>query len=221
MENSKNILARISENNAAIKSLEEAADAMPWSKRTEPEAVALYEKADALKIENAILKDNARRAYVAEITPAIKAAFGRFNGKKYGEKTAEKINAELAKTAGCRVYISRFSSLKNDLCIIPMGADGYTSRAWGSDDFTLHVTYNNGEYSPEIVNKENTINAGAVDGLHLSGCAPYVENVTEAAQNIINARRKVQEAKAAAEEAANYYNSLIPSKIKRVYFRSN
>lgn len=218
MENSRNILTKRSENYKTAEALEAKANSMPWNKRTEPEAVALYERAEALKIANAILKDNARRAYIAEVLPAIKEAFAKFDGKQYGEKTRGKINAELTKTAGCRVYISSYASLHNDLCIIPMGADGYNSRAWDTNDFTLTPIYKNGEYSAELVDKGNTIHAGAVDNLRLCNCSAYVEDVAEAVAEIMDAKRNADNAKRAAEEAASKYNALIPSSMKRIHY---
>lgn len=44
------------------------------------------EKMELLQIENKILYDNARRAYVKEVKPILRDVLNKYAGKQYGEK---------------------------------------------------------------------------------------------------------------------------------------
>ena len=60
----------------------------------------------------AILNDNARAAFTAENLPAIIEVINKYTGKKIGEKTREKICAEIETATGCGFWFaSDFGSI--------------------------------------------------------------------------------------------------------------
>jgi hypothetical protein len=66
-------------------------------------ASAEERKNEESKIKIAILTQNAKRAFFAENIGKICEIWNRYAGKKYGEKTAEKIRDELRTATGAEV----------------------------------------------------------------------------------------------------------------------
>lgn len=66
------------------------------------------ELATAKKI-GLILKNNYNNRLAAEVLPALVEVLKKYNGKKYGEKTREKMGEEFKAMTGCRFYLSRYS----------------------------------------------------------------------------------------------------------------
>lgn len=89
-----------------------------WKERYEKEKPLLLEieqnkeKIHDLKLEMQILRNNAKIALFYEVMPCALEILKKYKNKPYGEKTRDKICAEIKEETGCRFYI------RNNLYVI-------------------------------------------------------------------------------------------------------
>ena len=206
MENYKNIIEQMKKNRAEIKAIEEFFTGAKYSDRVASEK---GERLQNLKIENAILKDNARRAYAADVLPAVFDILKKYDGKPYGEKTRDKMSAELKTAKNCAFYISRQYS-RDELHLVPLDENGYSDRMFFRyADFEFSTSWADG--TPRLLN-DNKINGKITpDALRLQNCGEYVENVPERVEQIKTAYAAALAAESAAKQAEKAYNALLPS----------
>lgn len=215
MEKSNDILEMIRNNRAKIEALKNSIAAVKYSKRTDPEIVEAAEQAEALKIENAILYDNARRAYFAEVFPVVLEVFEKYAGKAYGPKTKDKINAEIKSRAHCAVYIDQ-NNYHSIINLIPLNAEGYSGTMYKYNSFEVYARY---DFGTPVLTEDNKINLAAlnIDNWRLSDCAEYMPDPAFSAGLIMKHFKQVKNACAAVQAACKEFNNNIPSSIDRLY----
>jgi hypothetical protein len=216
MEKSIVILETIKKNRAEIEKAEEIISSSPFSARKKDAAlIAIGEKAENLKIENQILKDNARRAYYAEVMPAALEIINSYAGKSYGEKTKEKIRQALISRANCSVYITA-SRYTDSITLVPLNENGFSGTMFNYGEFEIYTKGENGDRK-KIITDNNKIQALTMEDLYLSDCAEYVDDVPARAAEIKKAYFAIQAAEEALKTACDAFNVLLPRGIDRMY----
>lgn len=184
------------------------------AKANNDKIIKLSEEIPLLQIQVAILKENAKAAIVAEYLPKIAEILKKYNGKRYGEKTREKVREE-ARNNGFSFY---FDS-DNTICLFPL-TNGYR---YGSDYDCKVRTH----YDTPYITAENVLQFDKVES---RTAYRYTENPAKKAKEIIKAFEKMQKAAEAAEALQSEYNSIIPeamprmnkvSKYNRIFTASN
>lgn len=160
------------------------------------------------KIRIAILTQNAKRAFFAENIGKICEIWNSYAGKKYGEKTADKIRDELRTATGAGVWVSKkYNGTQINI---------YLQRADGCEILPNNETEINGyikDYTPtDDENKIKPIDAGAVV---LCWCGAYVDDIDEHARKFYEAREALKVAEENAKKARAIYNDLTRGNMKR------
>lgn len=212
MKTLSQILMQRAANVGTIKDIDDMIKSAKYSELKEPKIIKACEARELLKIENAILRDNARQALVSEVMPAIVEIFNKYAGKRYGEKTKEKINAECKAAVNCAIYIDNRYGNWDDLHIVPLNEKGYSGSFWRYDDFILPVR---GEGKSILV--DNVIQTLSIDDFQLSDCAAYVDDVERRAAEIMDAFKAIKDAHKAFNTACDGFNCIIPSGINRLH----
>jgi hypothetical protein len=185
------------------------------AKANNDKIIKLSEEIPLLQIQVAILKENAKAAIVAEYLPKIAEIMKPYEGKRYGEKTREKVREEAHKN-GFSFYFDR------DNCIVlyPL-TNGYR---FGSD-YDCKITVS--DYNTPYITSDNVIQFEKAESRNRYR---YTENITKKAKEIVKAFEKMQKAAEAAEALQSEYNSIIPeamprmnkvSKYNRIFTASN
>ena len=180
--------------------------------RAEREAATAERK--ELEVENAILRDNARRATFDAVMPQAVAILKKYNGKQYGPRTAEKISDELKAACGCALRLVSGKWLQ-DIDLTPLNENGHSGTAFRYDDFSIYrPTDSNGNKTP-ILTAENRINAADLDpaDLRLYDCHEYTGNPREHARHILVELEKLDKQHKEFEAAINAFNAMLPSGI--------
>lgn len=223
------ILAEIDETRATITNTAETEKELDWlalrnaiDSKSDPaeilEARAKYKAAEAryidelarnesAKIALEILKDNAAQALAAEILPTICEIWNKYEKKPHGEKTADKIRAELRAATGYRVYISN----KWDDAQITIYFDCGIRAPWRSLEF---VPVWNGSKQP-ATDSNNKIVRISAEAMRVHCCGAYVDDVPAHVDALREAHRAAKEAEKALENAVSAYNALTRGSIAR------
>ena len=213
MKDVKRIIAKISANAKRIKAIKEELDNTPWSEKKQ---LPLYEEESMLKLENMILKDNARNKLYHLIAPFIIEALEKYNNKPYGEKTRERISQEIESKTACRVYFS-----SDGATIYPSTKEyGYLFRY---NDFDIYTRYDKKANDRIRILKDNKIQAISQEDIYLSCCREYVKNPKAKAKRITKAFCELKEKEKQFDNACKEFNELLPSNIDSVHpnrFRS-
>lgn len=157
-----------------------------------------------------ILKNNYKLAFLAEYGAIICDIWNKYEGKPHGEKTAEKIRAELREKTGYSIYIC---NQYGDAHII--------ARQYYNGDKKMPVNEIeispqwNGEKQPAIDNNNKILSINAA-GLRVNYCGAYVEDPAQQVKKIRTAHKKAAEAYAKFEAAASEYNALTRGAINRI-----
>lgn len=172
------------------------------------EASAEERRNEENKIKIAILTQNAKRAFFAENIGKICEIWNSYAGKKYGEKTAEKIRDELRTATGAGVWVSKkYNGTQINI---------YLQRADGCDILPNNETEINAyikDYTPtDDENKIKPIGAGAVA---LCYCGAYVDDIDEHTRKFYEAREALKVAEENAKKAREIYNDLTRGNMKR------
>lgn len=174
-------------------------------KANEDEINKTAEEKTHLRIALAILKDNAKAAFFEEFLPVFTDIMQPYNGKKYGEKTREKIR-EAAHAAGIGFYFDNRSGAATTIVAYPLSADGYRH----GSDFDIRI---NSNYNTPFITEENKITTGE-NGAYIR--EKYTDNPKARAAEILKAFEKAKKAAAAAEKAQSEYNAIIPAAMKNI-----
>ena len=179
-------------------------------KRTEDAANELA----ALEIETKIRHDNLRRMIYNEALPIALDILRKYNGKPYGEKTKEKISAEMKARCNCSLYLHRGYSA--DIDITPLNGDGHNHYYFKYDDFNIWVKYpKNGEKRPAL-DSSNKINGTLTpDDVYLSDCPEIVPDPSARAAEILAAFTELKRKQDQFEREITQFNNLLPSGIER------
>lgn len=190
-------------NAAKIAELNEKTERAVNSWRTKepfPEDFATLgtELATAKKI-GLILKNNYNHRLAADVLPALVEVLKKYNGKKYGEKTREKMGEEFKAMTGCGLYLKwmPFSQECNNAHIYEM-RDGY-KRGEEIEFFTANAY---------IINDDNIIQAQPADAFKLYDYSEYIENPAERVAELAEKKKELGELRNAFNKAVDAYNAL-------------
>ena len=212
MKSYQEIEATIKENSAAIAELDALSKSAKWSERTEPRIVDACKRAELLRIENKILHDNARRAYFAEVIPAVYDEFMKYQGKQYGDKTKEKISAACKKRVSCAAYISQ-SYARCVLHLVPLDGDGFSGTGlFRYKDFEIRLNYPISDERDML--KDNRIQGFSVNDLYIADCGVYEVDPRSHAELIQIQFEEVKKAWKVYQSACSTFNRLCPSGIE-------
>lgn len=216
MKSWKEIEKQIRKNGEKAAALDEAVKAAKWSERNAPEIVKQAQEADLLRVENAILKDNARRAFVMELLPVALDELRKYAGKPAGDKTRDKIYSAFHARTGHKFYISR-NSYTTILTFVCLNAQGYSGTGIFNYKDTDAETVWAGGTSKTVLTAENKIDPDAleVENFRIVFCNEYDETPRTTARAIIKANAALNAAREKYEGECSKYNSLIPSKMKQ------
>lgn len=159
------------------------------------------------RIEAAILKDNAAQALFAENIGKICEIWNSYAGKVHGEKTRDKIRAEIESATGLRVWVANdYSGAKISINTTARGSFFY-----GYGD-TL-TAYANDTTTTDGGNKIQPISA---ESFRLWYIGAYVDDVKKHAAEIIKAHAAAEKAEEAYTQAAKAYNALTRGNMARI-----
>lgn len=191
-------------NAARVAELNEKIDRAVNSWRTKepfPEDFATLgaELATAKKI-GLILKNNYNHRLAADVLPALVEVLKKYNGKKYGEKTQEKMREEFKAMTGCGFYLERFSfSQKCNNAHIYEMRDGYKL----GEEIELCTAANT-----YIINDDNIIQAQPADAFKLYDYRKYIGNPAERVAELAEKKKELDELRNAFNKAVDAYNAL-------------
>lgn len=147
-----------------------------------------------------ILKNNYNHRLAADVLPALVEVLNKYNGKKYGEKTREKMGEEFKTKTGCGLYLERFtfSQKCNNAHIYEM-RDGYR---YGEEiEFCTAInTY--------IINDDNIIQAQPADAFKLYDYREYIENPAVRVAELAEKKKELDDMRNAFNKAVDAYNAL-------------
>lgn len=191
-------------NAAKVAELNEKIDKAVNSWRTKDPAPEDFETlgaelATAKKI-GLILRNNYNHRLAADVLPALVEVLKKYNGKKCGEKTREKMREEFKAMTGCGLYLARvtFSQKCNHAKIYEM-RDGY-KRGEEIEFFTAINNY--------IINDDNIIQAQPADAFKLYDYHEYIENPAERVAELAEKKKELDEMRNAFNKAVDAYNAL-------------
>lgn len=156
------------------------------------------ELATAKKI-GAILKNNYNNRLAAEVLPALVEVLKKYDGKKYGEKTKEKMGEEFKAMTGCGIWLECyvFSPKSNHAHIYEM-RDGY--KRGEEIEFGTQPNF--------IINDENIIQAQPADAFKVYDFGEYIEAPAERVAQLAEKKKELDEMRAAFNKAVDAYNAL-------------
>lgn len=146
-----------------------------------------------------ILRNNYAYRLAAEVLPALVEVLKKYNGKKYGEKTKEKIGEEFKAMTGCGLWLERyvFSQKCNHAHIYEM-RDGYRH----GEEIEFFTGSNN------IISEDNVIQAQPADAFRLYDFGEYIEAPAERVAKLAEKKKELDEMRAAFNKAVDAYNAL-------------
>ena len=172
------------------------------------------QRAEVAKLEKIalILRHNYRAILAAQVLPAFLEILQKYDGKKAGEKTREKISEEMRTACGCSAWFERdYNSQKSDTahtCEI-------IRRAWGGEKIDIYT-----KNRAAIIDEQNTINGNlTADDLRIY-TGDYIDNPAQRLEEIEKARATVEEIKKQYNDAAEKYNNLLVAgfeKVEKIY----
>ena len=172
------------------------------------------QRAEVAKLEKIalILRHNYRAILAAQALPAFVEILKKYDGKKAGEKTREKISEEMRSACGCSLWFERdYNSQKSDtahICEI--------IRRTGNGEKIDIYTKNRAA----IIDEENTIHGNfTADDLRVY-IGEYIDNPAQRLEEIAKARATVEEIKKQYNDAAEKCNNLLVEgfeKVEKIY----
>lgn len=163
------------------------------------------QRAEVKRLENLkkILQNNYYFTLFENLCPTLISVLKKYNGKRAGERTIEKMQNEIKEAAGVRVYFKRNTfTLKCE-----------TLEIYAPDiNITIYT-----KYRKPIIFEDNTINGEILaDDLCIYGYFEYIENPTQRLEEIEEARATVEEIKKQYNNAAEKYNNLLVDGFEKV-----
>ena len=168
------------------------------------------QRAEVAKLEKiaCILRHNYRAILAAQVLPAFLELLKKYDGKKAGEKTREKISEEMRSACGCSLWFERsILSQKSDtahVCDI--------IRREQIDIYTKNRA--------AIIDEQNNINGNlTADDLRIYA-GDYIDNPAQRLEEIEKARATVEEIKKQYNDAAEKCNNLLVEgfeKVEKIY----
>lgn len=172
------------------------------SKAHEAEVIAISEDIYRLKLENAVLRENAKASFSWYALPIIADACSKYNGKQYGEKTQEKIRDEV-RAHGIGFYFQGYSS-KTTLNIYALDDNGY--HFGNSLDLELYTM----NYNEPFVTEDNKLNFQA---LNVNMRYRYADKPEAHVNKIIRTYKAYQAAMEKAKGVESALNDILPESL--------
>ena len=172
------------------------------------------QRAEVAKLEKIalILRHNYRVALAAQVLPAFLEILQKYDGKKAGEKTREKITEDMRSACGCSIWFERnFNSQKSDTAhICEIG-----HRALNGEKIDIYT-----KNRAAIIDEENTINGKLTAEALRADIGEYIDNPAQRLEEIEKARATVEEIKKQYNDAAKKCNNLLVEgfeKVEKIY----
>lgn len=161
------------------------------------------------KIENKILKDNARRMLFAEVIEKILDIWNSYKGKPYGDKTKEKIRNQIKEATGCWAYFHG-----NELSLsVAYDVDNALSMYFGYGDGDI---YTRGGF----IDDNNKIREVIVEEVTLNYCHEYEHNPHELAERIYEQKKVLEAELVAYQQKLSEFNRMLPSTCEHMYINT-
>ena len=161
------------------------------------------------KIENKILKDNARRMLFAEVIEKILDIWNSYKGKPYGDKTKEKIRNQIKEATGCWAYFHG-----NELSLsVAHDVDNALSMYFGYRDGDI---YTRGGF----IDDNNKIREVIVEDVTLNYCHEYEHNPHELAEHIYEQKKVLEAELVAYQQKLSDFNKMLPSTCEHMYINT-
>lgn len=171
------------------------------SRQHQDEVIAISEDVYRLKLENAVLRENAKASFAAYALPIIAEACSKYNGKQYGEKTQEKIRDEV-RAHGIGFYFQGYIS-KTTLNIYAPNNEGYWN---GLDNLELHAM----NYNKPFVTEDNKLD---FDIDNVNQRYKYTGSPATQVDKIIKRYKAYQAAMEKAKEQEKALNDILPESL--------
>lgn len=174
------------------------------AEKNAPEIAALTSEIDGLKIVNKILLENARASFAEYASGIILKEFRVYAGKRYGEKTAEKIRAAV-KSHGLTYYIDG-----GYIYASPLNSEGYIT--YSPIDRTEFYAVNqdgksyDGDTPVRFITPSNVINGDALPRWNYR----YTDDVPARVDAIKTAFEHYKQYLLIAHQAQTELNNLLP-----------
>lgn len=161
-----------------------------------------------LKNISLILRHNYRVALAARVLPAFVEILKKYNGKKAGEKTREKMRGEMMTACGCSVWFERsILSQKSEQANI----SEIVANSWSGEKIEIYT-----KNRACIIDEQNTINGTlTADDLRMY-TGEYIDDPAARLEEINKAAEAVEAARQAFNDAADRLNALQVDGFKRV-----
>lgn len=161
-----------------------------------------------LKNISLILRHNYRVALAACALPAFVEILKKYNGKKAGEKTREKMRDEMMTACGCSVWFERsILSQKSEQANI----SEIVANSWSGEKIDIYT-----KNRACIIDEQNTINGTlTADDLRMY-TGEYIDDPAARLEEIDRAAEAVEAARQAFNDAADRLNALQVDGFKRV-----
>lgn len=161
------------------------------------------------KLRAEILKENAMQAFFAQYIGKICDIWNAYEGKPHGEKTAEKIRAELNAATGQNIYIgNQYSRASIKI---------YTARGVNIDNFEIGTKSG---CEARATDENNRIVKLDPDALKVYYCNEYIYNIGAHIKALKKAHDEAEKAIEKAREAFSKYNHLIRGNMNRADIHS-
>ena len=147
-----------------------------------------------------ILKQNYRVALAARVFPVFVEILKKYNGKKAGEKTREKMRDEMMTACGCSVWFERsILSQKSEQANI----SEIVANSWSGEKIEIYT-----KNRACIIDEQNTINGTLTADDLLTHTGEHIDDPAARLDEIDRAAEAVETAKKAYNEAVKIYNAL-------------
>lgn len=158
------------------------------------------------KLKMKIMQNNARTSLFNETLPTIIEVWNKYEGKRCGEKTFDKIRNEIYEKTNCRIYLTGYNSdiiaiNHKDYCF----ANSYEVKAYLKYDHKMRI--------------DNVIQHITMDDFHTE--KKYIENVDIHIHNMLSAYSNAQAKKKELENAYAEFNLMTVDGIENLYIHKD
>lgn len=203
----------------ASEKAEKASRLKTWRKIHEEGETFKEPYAEALKRQEyaelllSYARENETRLETEENLSVLEDVLMKYNGKRYGERTEEKIREVFKEKTGAWVFIHR--PLYNGASVTISFSRNNASGCITVYKAELFPGYVDGETKNILI--DNVIHAENLKHYALMSCRAYDGNIEETAENFLKASEALKAAKEALKAAQADYNNLKPTNKKADY----
>ena len=200
MENLKTICDKIIENNKRLHELNERTWNANYSEKKN-----IYKEIDRLDSVNKVLKNNAVYVLFKEKFPIMLKIMEKYKNKPMGEKTKEKLQAEVKEATGCNIWIKCRA-----ICIHVLNEEGnYNCIVPEVNAFT--------DTHDKSILKNNRLQVYALEE-YVVNAKEYIEDIDGYLRKISDLKEKAKAIQAELETVCSKYNSLAVGGVEYLNF---